>query len=119
MLDLNSHEQRLAEMGRQYPREFVGILADQALETAHAWLVANGVPDSIVQLISQAYILATMEIEIEHAAMTDWRARELSELVPETLASIAAAGGAFHNGGMRSIPRQAPKIMVKPEITSN
>lgn len=79
-----------ASIGRMYEAEYVGDLAEQALNKLQSWLKANEAPGEVWSLIDNVVYLTMIEQQIRADDLSDLDAAELPVLIPSTIKKIAA-----------------------------
>lgn len=103
-------------IGKLYPCEFLGSLADNAQATAHEWLTENGIPQEVTDLLYNAGELYGAEHYIHSGSLTDYSASELVSIVAQTAELIAKLGGCFVGGGSRTIRRDPIKWLKDAKV---
>ena len=64
---------------------------------ACAWAEDHGLPRQLVDLIGEVYLLGWRIADIKANSLTDGKAGELADLVPETITDILELGGSFRD----------------------
>lgn len=96
----------LADIGRQYPPEFIGGLAEDAASTVRDWMNINNAPRELIELLS---IVTVLDRYAAARALTDQEAAELPEFVAAATRLIATCGGCFYSE-TGIIPTHPPAI---------
>ena len=91
---------------RTYAPEFIGTLADNAEQTLHDWLEANGAPEQVTRLLSGAIMLERAAMQLENHTMNKSDLDELTENLGEYSQYIAELGGVFSSSVGETFPRK-------------
>lgn len=97
----------LADLGRQYPPEFISSIADNAAAVVSDWLEKNNAPGALTELFSSVIILYQLAGRAEGDKLSDQDAAGLPEFIAATTKLIATCGGCFYSES-GTIPTQPP-----------
>jgi hypothetical protein len=103
---MNAVDKGMAEIGKTFPVEFVGSLADNAKETVEDWLTANHVKPEVIDLLEGAILLYQVENDLHAGELSEHDAADLVNKVADATRLIAALGGVFHSAASVSNPRE-------------
>ena len=103
------HQALMADLGRQFPPEFIDGLAEDATATVRDWLTNNQAPAAVIDLLAEATMLDRCAIYAYSGVLGDLDAADLPEHVAEATHLIAACGGCFYSetGTITARPRAA------------
>jgi hypothetical protein len=101
-----------------FPEEFIHLLANEATETLHKWLVNNGAPKIVVDAVYGIDYLRHYEKYMVKGKVTEADNETAREDVAVLATAIAVLGGNFSGGGSRNIPRK-PIAWPVPEAKAD
>jgi hypothetical protein len=84
-------------IGRRFPVEFLDNLSFKASLTAHVWLKENNLPEQLISIVDQLYVLGQRVGDIKSGELDDFGAYQIIDLVPEMIENILAIGGTFYD----------------------
>jgi hypothetical protein len=84
-----------AGLGNEYPIEFIEALARRGFETLKTWLEANNLPEAVIDLFEDCWMLKIYSKDIEKGELKATASRDLVEIIPGMTKRIAELGGTF------------------------
>jgi hypothetical protein len=102
---MNEKDQKLSEVGRIFPWEFVDMISLHAHQVGCEWLRENGAPQILIDVIDHSFYLQTIREHIKSGELQEWDAANLPGSIAEITKGIAELGGVFQDSLTSSNPR--------------
>ncbi len=93
-------------LGHEYAPEFIEILAKQGFEVLLDWMKINYIPEKVIDLFQDVWMLKMHLEDIQKGQLQDVSAQDLAQIIPQMTERIAQLGGTFEYSDYESEPRQ-------------